>query len=863
MTVGFHTRSDLKKASRRGSSRQAMPLETIERMGSRAVADMNPNARSPNLQPHGPDDADLYVLGNWPASDEDKMGKAWGHSYARPVRKFAGRVGARYSHAVRTRPAADKPKDHEVLAFRREVLEDIEATRPKVVLACGNLAFLTLQPGLASHLKSQMHIHRGRKFPLRVGTHTCWLVPTFSMEEYHVLIDKGDKTCRDGKQWQRFLDEDIQLAVSLAKCSKKPFVEVHDAGRIVEQAGTKFLYSVTEILDALREFKRLHDPGALLSYDYETQKLRPYMRGARVDTLALHTSSLSVAFPVQHPRIKWTKVRWEEFLDLLWDVYQLYECVAHSQEFETEWDMHLLGRDAARAPKRRHCTIVQAYVLLGRVGRDHGSDDDTREASVSGLSLDYLCRLHRGLPLKSLSDAKLWEERDALPDLLKYNALDAILTMDVFLDQEAEIEAEKLEDIYAIHMRRIPTAVLSQWDGVPVSQDAVDILREQYQSRLDEAESTLRSLDEIKEFDRRFGRRFNPMAPEDVKKLFTVILKQDLKSGTEGALLKFIDAEFSAKYILAYKKAHKSLSTYVSPFDTTSESHHIMPDGNIHCKYFTCRVQTGRVSSGEPNMTNLPERGEGKDCKRPMAAPKGWEWTAFDYRQLEACGFAMASKDKVFVKALWDKYDVHLDWAKRLSEAFPELLRRFDGDIDKCRGFVKNKAVFPWFFGAGVKSVATSLGADDELIKPVHAEFKRTFSGCFAWHKTISKFFDRNGYVETLTGRRRYGPMSFNAQVNMPIQALGADICFNAWDRISERGMKENMPFLQPRMMVHDDLKFLHPISERDTIMEIVPKMMCDVPYSFVNVPMVVEATRGPNLCDMDVCGEFSSEDYR
>lgn len=825
---------------------------------------MNPHAKHPNLPPRGPADADLYVIGTWPSPAEDLQGKVWSHREAAPVRKFASTARVRYSHVVRTLPKGDKPLEHEVLAFRRETTEDIEATQPRVILACGNLAFQFFQPKIASQMKSNMHIHRGRKFPVRVGRHTCWMVPTFSMVEYKLMSEKGDKVCRDPKQWRQYLDDDIQLAFELSKSREKPFVEVHDAQRILDQAGARLLYNPQEILDALEDLIRdVDENDGILAYDYETQELRPYLPGARVDSLAIHTYKHTIAFPVEHPRIEWTVSQYKYFKDCWRKVLSLYECIAHGQEFETEWDMHLLGRAAARVPKRRHCSMTQAYVLSSRVGRAKGGDNDD-DRGVAGLSLDYLCRLHQGLPLKALSDAKLWKERDALPDLLKYDAMDAIKTFEIFCTQEEELRAAGLESAYDKQMRRIPTVVISQWDGVPVVQSVVAELSDKYQDRIDEATANLNKLDEIEEFKRRFGRPFNPNSDRDTPLLFNEILDQKLGSAQEAAIAKFKHVEFSAKYILEYKKAKKLISTYVNPFDIRSAKHHIMPDGLVHCRYHTIRVETGRVSSSEPNLTNLPDRGEGKDTKRAMVAPPGYIWTAFDYGQIEARVFVFESRDKTFKKHLWNGYDVHMEWAEKLARLFPEIIRRYDGDMDKWRSAAKNQVVFPWFFGAGLESVARSIKVEPYELRPVREEFQQTFSGIFAWHKKISKFFAKNGYVQTLSGLRRYGPMSFNAQTNMPIQGFAAEICFNAWSRLSEYAMKHDLPWLSPRMMVHDDLKFLHPISETDTIMDIVPRVMCVVPYSAAKiVPIVVEASQGPNLADMPKLGEYSSEQYQ
>lgn len=859
MPIGFHTRQDLKQAVKK-PKRNSIPLETIKKLGHRAVRDMNPAAKSPNMQPVGPGEASLYVLCPFPTAEEDRKGKPLVHREADTVHKFLRRARhVRIGHVVRTMPSEDAPKEHEIVAFSREVIEDIEAAKPKCILAMGDLPFQLLQPGIAKHMRSFMHIHRGRRFPVRVGSHVCWMVPTFDPVTAARMRKSGDDMCNDGKEWSRFLDEDLRLAVDISKRSQPPGIREWDVKKLLADANTQLIYQPEHILDAMQGLVDSR-PGRF-AFDYEGTCLRPYQKDARLLSLAIATNDLCLSFPLQHHKTVWKGKQWDQLLDLWWELLQRNEAIAHGLEFEAEWTYHLLGRDGCRAAKRWHCTIAQAYVLSSRAGRSRSSDGDGSERGVVGLSLDYLARLYEGFPLKMLSPGELWKETGQMTELLRYNAGDAILTLDIWNAQMDELEEQKLEHVYERQVRRIPTAVLSQIDGQPVDRDTVIEVCEKYEGTRDTALRKLHALDECQEFRRRFGHDYRPNAPEDVKRLFSEVLEHDMKSASAANLAALENVEFAAKYTLEYKKHHKIYSTYIQPIDHRNPDNQVFPDGRVHCRYYTTRTETGRVSSGEPNMTNQPERGIGKDMKRCFAAPDGWEWTAFDYGQIEARVLGMASKDRVFCKALWTGYDVHMEWAEKIARLFPEVLRRHDNNMKKWRAAAKNQVVFPWFFGAGLTSVARNIRVDPDRLAEVREEFWDTFSDSKNWQKKTLKRYEKTGYVETLTGRRRQGPMSYNMKINGPIQGTTADIVFDAWDRVSELAEREGLTWLQPNMMVHDDLKFLHPISERDTIMKVVPKLMLDLRFDFINVPIVIEASRGPNLAEMPEIGEFSSED--
>jgi DNA polymerase I-like protein with 3'-5' exonuclease and polymerase domains len=128
------------------------------------------------------------------------------------------------------------------------------------------------------------------------------------------------------------------------------------------------------------------------------------------------------------------------------------------------------------------------------------------------------------------------------------------------------------------------------------------------------------------------------------------------------------------------------------------------------------------------------------------------------------------------------------------------------------------------------------------------------------WQQTQIDFYQENGYVEGLTGRRRHGPLSTNQIINTPIQGTAAEIVLDAMSRLSETGD----PQLQPELNIHDDLSFLRvPLKQADDIAEKVIGMMLKVPFKWAHVvPITAELSMGKNWCDLEEIGSYSSDDW-
>lgn len=271
--------------------------------------------------------------------------------------------------------------------------------------------------------------------------------------------------------------------------------------------------------------------------------------------------------------------------------------------------------------------------------------------------------------------------------------------------------------------------------------------------------------------------------------------------------------------------------------------------------YLSCGVFSH--NSDEPNMQNFPSRNDSW-VRRQIVAGKGHVLLAFDYGQLEACTAAMCSKDKVLVKALWEDYDIHLEWTHRIVKRYPAILGSASGSdakaISKLRSVIKNKLVFPAIFGAQNSSIAGYLKAPEDVIDDLMDDFWKEFYGLKDWQDTLMKRYYDEGIVVSHVGRPHRYPLTRNQVINHPVQCLAAEIVCDAMNRLSMQAIEENNWHIHPRLNIHDDLSFIVPDNDEiieDSVKKIYTTMLTP-PYDCVNVPLSVKASVGYNWYGFD-----------
>ena len=247
---------------------------------------------------------------------------------------------------------------------------------------------------------------------------------------------------------------------------------------------------------------------------------------------------------------------------------------------------------------------------------------------------------------------------------------------------------------------------------------------------------------------------------------------------------------------------------------------------------------TGRLSSDSPNLQNFPSK-TGKEPRGMIKAPPGHILVCCDYGQIEARLIGVASQDPVFCKALWENYDVHMEWARKIAEAYPQVIHGSQNLDNKkamktFRSKVKNLWVFPAFYGASYRSIAAGLKIPESVAQELFEEFWDQFSGVRKWQRWLSDRYNELGYTESLFGRRRHAPLTHNAIINAPIQSSASDICVLSMVKLNQIG-------LTVVLNVHDEIGFYIPEDQLETQVDQIVREMTRPKLSWLNIPISVE----------------------
>lgn len=276
-------------------------------------------------------------------------------------------------------------------------------------------------------------------------------------------------------------------------------------------------------------------------------------------------------------------------------------------------------------------------------------------------------------------------------------------------------------------------------------------------------------------------------------------------------------------------------------------------------------------NSEEPNAQNFPVRDPEMGAVRAQVAdtPKNRRKgeprkliMKVDMGQIEARVIAMVTKDPAFVKALWERFEVHGAWAekieKRASQHGVNMLKRFEAEghetlkaqMKALRNVVKNRWTFPLFFGARRESVASFLQVDQRIIDPLFDEWWTVFKGVHEWQDRLRNEYKQNGEITYITGRKVRAPISDNQLFNYPIQGPTADLVLDSMKRVS--ALSADDWNFQPIFQIHDDLTFLLPEDTLADYAEKIIEIMLFPKFDFINVPITLEVAIGPNWHDVE-----------
>lgn len=793
----------------------------------------------------------ILIIGEAPGKSEQIAGSQFVGESGRLIRPripSAWLPDIRWNNIISCRPPKNRTPEHsEIECCRPRWQLDIEQTKPHAIFGCGNvpLQAITGFTGIT--------VWRGRRMPVKIGSHACWYYP---MWHPSYLLRQRRREDRDldgtfiGSEDERMFVFDLNRALDEVDAGL-PVPDVHDEKRA--RAGVETITAggregVAQIRAALRWAAEQKAVGV----DYETQGLRPYGDGAKILTAAVATLDRAIAFPIGHREAQFSDADLQAIIDA-WVEFLRSPVVkyVHNLAFEHEWTAELFGPELLRK-SRWECSAVQASVIDERKGK----------SKPGCFSLEFLVQQYYGFNLKKLSPLNKQDmDSEPLPKILAYNGMDSKYHFGLGLKQAAEIKRQGLESVYEDSLRRVTTVVLSQHRGVPVDQKVTARLHKKYSDRVASLETEIQQVPVVQTFNKDKGVPFSPGSPKQVLEVFTKYLKRrecaivdkwsgDTKYSTDEEVLDKISHPL-APLVLDFRKASRNKVTYLEALMPGTDNSALWPGSLLHTLLNTYWAETGRLSSEEPNLQNFPKRdGEAVEVRQQVTAAEGEVILSLDLGQIEARVIAMFTHDPTYVKALWESYDVHMEWAERLARAYPDRIGGRKNLTDKkvmkdFRTDIKSEWTFPLFFGATLKSAAGYLRIPEHVLAPEYRAFWKQFSATGDWQESQVKFYRKHGYVECLTKRRRRGPLTANKIYNSPVQGTAAEIIMDRMCTMSETGDPE----LQPELQIHDDLTFLRVKEARaDEVAEKILNVMLDVRhFDWVNVPITVELAAGKN----------------
>lgn len=498
-----------------------------------------------------------------------------------------------------------------------------------------------------------------------------------------------------------------------------------------------------------------------------------------------------------------------------------------------KYDAHVLENHGIELKGWYFDTMLASYVL-NAVATRHGMDD------VSRLYLSHLTTTFEQLAGKGAKQ-KTFNQIE-IETAAHYAAEDAHVTYRLFEVLGAKLQKHP-ELVNILHNVEMPVArvlTIMEENGIELDLGFLDQLGVEFANTMANLESQITEL---------AGQSFNVSSPKQVGEI--LFDKLGLKGGkktatgqysTSESVLEKIDHPIT-ELILDYRGLSKLKSTYTDGLlkQANSDTH------RVHTSYHQALTATGRLSSTDPNLQNIPVREEiGRQIRKAFIAPQGRVLLAADYSQIELRLMAHFSQDEALVDAFKHGQDVH---RRTAAEVLGVALE--DVTSDQRR---QAKAVnFGLLYGMSEFGLTRQLGFSREESRGYIAKYFQRYPGVLDYMERTRQIAREQGFVETILGRRLYTPdiMASNkmikqaaerAAINAPLQGSAADIIKMAMIAVDQMLPKDQAKML---LQVHDELVF----EVDESIADKLALKLADVMQSVlqISVPLLVEVGKGLN----------------
>lgn len=591
-------------------------------------------------------------------------------------------------------------------------------------------------------------------------------------------------------------------------------------------------FSIISDLSALEEVIKMAEEKGELGIDLETTSLDPYT--AQIVGISLTVDGEKAFYiPVGHSYLGApSQLPVEKVIEKLKPPLENERIGKYGQNLK--YDFTVLKKYGIHMSPVKGDSMIASYLL----------NPDRRHHNLDELSVEYLG--HKMLTYSEVTGKGKGQISFAMVDVntaAKYSCEDVVVAFRIAKKLENLLEEEGMMELYRkIEIPLIEVLAHMELSGIRIDPEKIKEVAEYLSGKIKNVQEKIWEL---------AGEKFNLDSPIQLREiLFKKLKLPGVKKGKTGystdseVLQKLAQHHPICNYLLEYRGLAKLQSTY------TYNLLKINPlTGRVHTSFNQTGTATGRLSSSEPNLQNIPVKGEeGKMIRSAFVPEEGWLFVSADYSQIELRVLAHLSGDEVLVQAFRNGEDIHRATASEIfgvkpEEVTPEM-RRTAKTIN-----------FGIIYGISPHGLSTELGIG-------HSEAKELIEKYFARYRGVKKYIDsqlerarKEMVVRTIFGRKRHVPDINSASpaargfaervaINAPVQGSAADIIkvamVNIYKRIRNREV--NMKML---LQVHDELLFEVAKEDVEKAIEIIKTEMEHA--CALNVPLKVDIGTGKN----------------
>ena len=797
---------------KRGSGKKGTPRSA--KVYNCSTCGLCDTCRSPKLERFGEGEKRILIIGQSPAGIDDRTGQVLSGAAGRTLRKYCGYSDINLdrdcvrTNVVRCFPGRDSrgrdmaPTKEQIKCCIANLEKDIQEVQPELIVCLGTIAAQAVLKTKAFKSTPSVGMLHGKIFPYH--ERNCWVGcthrPAFFLER------KGKKDVPD---------DEVILAYDLSN------VLSYLGESLPQPLTTEGNRCLTNVDDAVAAIERYCDYDKPVAFDYEANTYDSFRRDAKTASMSFTDSQKYADFipfgfegiftAAERVRIS---TAWKKFLK------SSTPKICQNYYMEELWGRNLFGQSMNHFI---HDTMVSAHVL-------------NCNGKTTGLA--YQVFEMTGHAYKGMVDV---EDIFSQPveKVCDYNCWDSRYTIKSY-GQQISLLAGNMKKFNDFFIECLHTLANYKYNGIQINEAALKDIEEDFTAEIEQCKKSVASTSAVVKYNESIkddpkGKVFDIDKPALIGKVLygvcgVPLTKKRQTKGGRGGTNKDIFAEIlsttsdsQVEAILTNVTAYRSS---LKVLERVAEYQRLVDvNWRVHPSFGLNIARSFRSQCDGPNIQNVFKHNlRQKQFRRCIVPRPGHIFLEPDFDGAEICVAAMVSGDLVLAKQIAAGINIHWMWASRIFSKEGEEYNAVEHKA--LRNKSKNGFFFPSIYGATSASIARALHLDVDFVTEVQNRFWDEYSYIKEWQLKTIHDYERNGYVELVTGARRPGPLNINKLYNTPIQGPAYHLLQAAGNKIDAELIRREYRTLSVAE-IHDAIILDTHLDEMEDVIELSEKIMC------------------------------------